>query len=430
MKIRIDKAKAAYEGELFKSSFGFKGNKLTGVWQSVVALSGGGEFGVGVGVQSVLWSDSSVFAKYGEDESNKMMFSVTELAASLISGGEFSSPKEIIDFVFPECKKHAERVTKMKVTDTFVLNALVALDMAAWQLFARVCGAVEFDFVFRGEGRGTRLANIPLITYGTGIDEVLRMAKDGVSIFKIKLGCDPDGDGDPEKMLLWDKARALRIHNALKDIKTPYTEQGGIVYYFDANGRYDTKERLSELVSFFEKEGIAERTVLFEEPFPEDKKIYVGDIPICFAADESAHSLRDVEERIALGYKAITLKPIAKTPSVTVEMARAAYAAGVQCFCADLTVNPLMVEWNKNFAARLTPIKGMKIGIVESNGAQNYVRWEEMKSYVPRKNTESDATVYTLDEDFYKNAGGLFELSPHYASLIKEKDPEFFEVAK
>ena len=114
----------------------------------------------------------------------------------------------------------------------------------------------------------------------------------------------------------------------------------------------------------------------------------VGDIPICFAADESAHSLADVKRRIELGYKAITLKPIAKTPSVTIEMANAAYSAGVQCFCADLTVNPLMVEWNKNFAARLRPLHGMKIGVVESNGAQNYVNWEKMKGYVPRKNTK------------------------------------------
>ena len=78
MKIKIEKAASAYEPELFKTSFGFKGNKLSGVWQTVVALSGCGEIGIGLGVESVLWSDSSVFAKFGEDESNKMMFAVTE----------------------------------------------------------------------------------------------------------------------------------------------------------------------------------------------------------------------------------------------------------------------------------------------------------------------------------------------------------------
>ena len=117
---------------------------------------------------------------------------------------------------------------------------------------------------------------------------------------------------------------------------------------------------------------------------------------------------------------------IAKTLTVSREMADAAYAAGVQCFCADLTVNPLMVEWNKNFAARLRPLSGMKIGVVESNGAQNYVNWEKMKNYVNRKDTESDATVYTLDGAFYNNAGGLFTIPEHYKELVLKRYPDFF----
>ena len=84
-----------------------------------------------------------------------------------------------------------------------------------------------------------------------------------------------------------------------------------------------------------------------------------------------------------------------------------------------------MVEWNKSFAARLKPIPGMKIGVVESNGAQNYSNWEIMKTYVPRKSTETDATVYTLDSEFYENGGGLFELSEHYLNLIKKTNPDF-----
>ena len=42
MKIKIERTACAYEPELFKTAFGFKGNKLTGVWQTVVMLSGGG----------------------------------------------------------------------------------------------------------------------------------------------------------------------------------------------------------------------------------------------------------------------------------------------------------------------------------------------------------------------------------------------------
>ena len=173
------------------------------------------------------------------------------------------------------------------------------------------------------------------------------------------------------------------------------------------------------------KRVLLKNTVLFEEPFSTDSDIYVGDLPICFAADESIHSISDVRQRISQGYGAMTLKPIAKTLTVTREMARIAQDSGVQCFCADLTVNPLMVEWNKNFAARLTPLHGMKIGVVESNGAQNYINWEEMKSYVPRKSTETDASIYTLDAGFYHNAGGLFELSGHYISLLNKNNPRF-----
>jgi len=428
MKIKIEKAASAYEPELFKTAFGFKGNKLTGVWQTVVMLSDGKEVGMGLGVQSVLWSDRSVFVKFGEEKSNSLMFSITEHALNMIVEREFSSAKEITDYVFDSCFAYAKQITGMNVTETFVLNALVPLDMAAWHLFARLSHADSFDFIYKGVGRCEKLANIPLITYGTPVDDVLRMAEDGICIFKIKLGSDPDGDGDLQKMLEWDKGRALEIHNAVKDMATDYTESGRIVYYFDANGRYDTKERLCELVRFLEEHGIAERTVLFEEPFAEENEIFIGDIPICFAADESAHSLADVKRRIELGYKAITLKPIAKTPSVTIEMANAAYSAGVECFCADLTVNPIMVEWNKNFAARLPLLSGLKIGVVESNGAQNYKNWEKMKGYVTRESTESDASIYTLDSKFYENAGGLFEISEYYSALVKKKHPGFFEV--
>ena len=242
------------------------------------------------------------------------------------------------------------------------------------------------------------------------------MAKSGVCIFKIKLGADPDGDGDRDKMLEWDKNRALEIHRLIKDIPNPYTDCGKAVYYFDANGRYDIKDRLINLIDFMQDEGIAERTVLFEEPFAPDNKIYVGDMGINFAADESAHSLEDVKERIALGYGTITLKPVAKTMSVSIAMADYAEKNGVQCFCADLTVNPLMVQWNKNFAARLAPLMGMKIGVVESNGAQNYVNWEQMKQYLPYDDTGDD-TVYTIDDRFYKTGGGIFEMPDYYLRL-------------
>lgn len=419
--MKIDRAYTAYENEPLKTAFGFKGNALTYLTQSVVYLSDGSDFGMGVGVQSVLWSDAAVFKELGEDKGNELMYSITRYAAELLEGNEYEDPADAILSVIPKCLDYAEKNIGHEVKQTFVLNALVPVDFALWTLYAKKRGFTEFDSVYKGNGRNKLLANIPLITYNTEISDVIKMAEAGRCIFKIKIGSDPDKDGDPQKMLSWDKARAKAIHDALASVTTPHTDSGRPVYYFDANGRYDTKERLVELIDYFDREGILSNTVLFEEPFSEDNKIYVGDLPCVFAADESAHSINDVKERIELGYKAITLKPIAKTLSVTMEMADYAHRMGVQCFCADLTVNPLMLEWNKNVAARIKPLHGMKIGVVESNGAQNYVNWAQMCDYFNGFCDTCGSSFYELGDPFY-NATDVFSESEHYLGLIKARN--------
>lgn len=421
MSITVKNAACGYEPELFIGSFGFKGSKLSGVWQTAVKLESTSEIGIGLGVQSVLWSDARIFLAFGEQKSNELMFSVTEHAAELIRGMSFDHPGEVVRTVFADCFSFAKHITGADVTETFVLNALVPLDFAAWSLWARENGISDFDEIYRGSCRASKLATIPLITYHTSTHDIARMANEGTAIFKIKLGFDPDGDGDPEKMLAWDKARALEIHKLVCDTDCPYTDCGHPVYYFDANGRYDTKERLRELISFLERNGILERTVLLEEPFDAANKLYVGDLPVCVAADESAHCLSDVKERIDLGYKAITLKPIAKTLSVTVEMADYALAHGAQCFCADLTVNPAMVEWNKRFAARIPPIKGMRIGLLETNGAQNYRNWANMLTYIPTVSGTGDA-VLSLDSGFYSSDDSIFGIPEHYLKLTEKEE--------
>jgi len=160
---------------------------------------------------------------------------------------------------------------------------------------------------------------------------------------------------------------------------------------------------------------------LLEEPFPEEAEIDVRDIPVRLAADESAHSDTDAARRIELGYGAIALKPIAKTMSMSLRIAALAHKKGVPCFCADLTVNPILVDWNKNVAARLAPLPGVKIGVVETNGHQNYRNWERMKSYHPRAGapwTEMTRGLFHLDDDFYASGGGILEQSEHYLGLV------------
>ena len=89
-----------------------------------------------------------------------------------------------------------------------------------------------------------------------------------------------------------------------------------------------------------------ERIVVLEEPFAEENTCDVRGLPVMVAADESAHSPEDVKKRIALGYRAIALKPIAKTLTVTFRMIEEAMKTHTPCFCADLTVGPYMAEIN------------------------------------------------------------------------------------
>ncbi|MCF7837368.1 MAG: L-alanine-DL-glutamate epimerase, partial [Candidatus Marinimicrobia bacterium] len=137
--------------------------------------------------------------------------------------------------------------------------------------------------------------------------------------------------------------------------------------------------------------------------------------------DESAHSEREAAERMDLGYGAIALKPIAKTLSQSLRIAQQAHARGIPCFCADLTVNPILVDWNKNVAARLAPLPGLRVGVLESNGHQHYRDWERMRAFHPRADapwTRIRNGCFPLGDDFYATAGGIFEPSAHYQELV------------
>ena len=118
----------------------------------------------------------------------------------------------------------------------------------------------------------------------------------------------------------------------------------------------------------------------------------------------------DVEKRLELGYKAVALKPIAKTMSVSFDMAAAIYKAGGQCLCADLTVVPLLAEWNKQFAARIGALKGMNCGCIEINGNQNYKNWESLCDMLPSGlvyKSEKNG-CFDIDENDYRAGAKLF----------------------
>lgn len=429
MKILI--ARTAFEIEPLLHPFGFKGGTLTSLWQYPVYLETAcGESVVGLGSQNTLWSDAALYAGCSPDASSAMMYLITEYAAKQLCGMELTTPPEMLDAIRPAVADYAKKVTAHPaLRETFVLNALVGVDHALWKLYEKAQGGAGFDAVIPEGARAAlchrydKVSVIPLISYGVIMEEVRQLAQDGCFLLKIKIGSDPEKDGDLDKMLSWDKKRLLDVHNAVKDVHTPYTESGNIAYYLDANGRYDSLERLKALLDYAEQIGALARTILVEEPFPEEYKVSVASLPVCVAADESAHSPEDVAERIALGYRAIALKPIAKTMSVTLRMIEVAHAQGVPCFCADLTVGPLLLEINKSFAARLACLPGLKLPVVESNGWQNYRNWAAMQQYNPvndRPWTVLKNGLYELDDSFYSMGGGMFLDYPHYRQLVLE----------
>ena len=426
--ITIQNISANFEREPLIRPFGFKGGYMREIWQTVAGLeSANGIRAVGLNSQSILWLDADVFAAHTESAGNSLMFAMTEFALQRAKGKSFETPLDLLDQLLPDVWEYGKRITgKPDLRLTFALNALVGVDAAAWILYARENGFKSFDEMiperFRPvlSYRHRQIASIPLMAYAIPMEEIVRHVNEGYFFMKVKIGSDPDHDGDREKMLQWDMQRISAIHEAIGNRTTPYTENGKIPYYFDANGRYDSKERLQRFLDHCKKIGAFDQIAVVEEPFPENYKAYVGDLGVRVAADESAHCDDDVKERIELGYGAIALKPIAKTLSMTLKIAEVAHKAHVPMFCADLTVGPIQVDWNKSFAARIAPLPGIKVGVVETNGHQNYKRWDTLCGYHPRAHapwTKVTNGCFTLGDDFFNESAGILEDSEHYFNL-------------
>jgi L-alanine-DL-glutamate epimerase-like enolase superfamily enzyme len=427
--LRITRTDCNFETEPFLAPFGFKGSYLTELWQTVALMeSESGRTGIGLGTQSVLWSDAGVFSSSPESAGNSMIYLLTSAALNMSKDVSFETPIDLLDQLLPQVYDYGVRITgRPDLRQTFALNALVAVDNAAWLLYSSEKGISNFDTMVPEAYRSSlsyrhkELANIPLMTYGVALEDIKGAVDDGFFLLKIKIGSDPDKDGDPEKMLAWDMNRLSEIHAAVGDCETSYTDDGHIPYYLDANGRYPNKEMLQRFIDHAEKIGALDRIVLLEEPFPENLEVDVSDIPVRLAVDESAHSDVDASRLIDMGYGAIALKPIAKTLSMSLKIAKVAYERNVPCFCADLTVNPILVEWNKNVASRLAPLPGIKIGVLESNGHQNYRNWELLHSYHPccgASWTRPVRGIFSLDDTFYAAGGGIYEPSEHYTGLV------------
>jgi L-alanine-DL-glutamate epimerase-like enolase superfamily enzyme len=425
--IQIKRVGSNFEREPLVRPFGFKGSYMSEIWQTINYLeSASGLHQIGLSSQGVLWSDASVFAGHSESGANALMYALSERALQMIKGQSFITPVELLDNILPEVIEFGKKITSNPhLRKTFALNALVGLDNAVWLLYAKENGMVTFDEMIPEAYRPAflnhhdKVAAIPLMAYNVPVDEINAAVNQGYFFIKIKIG----QPGTQEEMLEKDKARLSAIHQAIGNTRTTHSLNGKLPYYFDANGRYEKKETLMKLLDHARKIGALDQIAIIEEPFPEELETDVSDIPVRIAADESAHTDVDAIRRMQMGYKAIALKAIAKTLSMTMKIAQAAFERNIPCFCADLTVNPVLVEWNKNVAARLQSFPGLgSLGLLESNGYQNYKNWGDMMSYHPRKDApwvKPNNGVYTLDKEFYRSGGGIFDPMPHYEEMFK-----------
>ena len=427
-KITIQSVDSNFEREPLIRPFGFKGIYQKEFWVSAGLLeSDKGNKHVGLMTQCVAWSDLNVFLAHSEAAGNMLLHNTLEYALKQIKGASFTTPIALQDAILESTHEYGKKITEnKKLRKTFTLSSMVALDNAAWMLYAQENGFRTFDEMIPAayrpalSHRHSKVAHVPLFSYNIPLSEIEDAVKQGYFFMKIKIG----RPGSQEEMLKGDMARIEAIHKLIGHRETPHTKNGKIPYYFDANGRYEKKETLQRLLDHARKVGMFDQIAVIEEPFPEDADINVGDLGVRIAADESAHTAHDVEKRIQMGYGAIALKSAAKTLSMTLRMAKIAHEHNVPCFLADLTCTPILVDWNKNIAARLAPFPDLgDMGLLESNGHQNYVNWKDLVSYHPYPDgswINSKDGIYNLNNEFYEKSGGVLAESEHYLGLFQD----------
>lgn len=426
-KISIREVSSNFEREPLATPYGFKGGYMTNVWQTVARMEDDrGVSKIGLGTQNTLWSDARVFAQHSENGGNALMYAISEYALQLAKGQSFTSPVELLDDILEEVYAYGKKITQQpELRKTFALNALVGFDNAAWLLYADANNISNFDDLIPEKYRPgmsehhPHVASVPSFSYATPVSQMKTLADQGYFFMKIKLG----HPGTQEEMLQKDIAKLTEIHKAIGQGETSHTENRKIPYYFDMNGRYEHKDSLKRLLDHARKIGAYDQIVVIEEPFPEEYREDVSEFEVRLVSDESAHTDKDAAERIDMGYQGIALKPIAKTLSMTFKIAQLAYEKNIPCLCADLTVNPILVDWNKNVAARLPAWPGFSgMGAMENNGHQNYRDWKQMMSYLPYPEAEwvhAKDGLFPTGEAFYEKSGGIFKQSEHYTQLFK-----------
>jgi len=404
--------------------FAFKGGAFTEKWLTAVRLRTAETTGIGVGGLAILWSDPAVFRAHSETGGNLLMALVTEFAAQALVGTDPASPVDAVQALLPQAHEYARNLTgQPELRRTFALNALVGVDNALWQLHAAKHGLTNFDQLVPAFAKDAlcarqhRLVRLPAITYSFDDARLTLLAESGCFLPKIKIG----HPGTQEEMLARDCARLSELHDQLGSAPADYSEDGRLLYYLDANGRYESADTLHRLFDHLDRIGMLDQILLIEEPFPEENQGEVGDLPTMIAADESLHDVGDIRRRIDQGYGAMTLKAAGKTLSMTFTMAAAAHARGIPALVADSGCVPALLGWNLNVAARLPSLPGMNCGILESNGLESYRNWAELVHAHPTcgaRFLSKNTATFELGDAFHAGHAGILDPPMPYASVF------------
>jgi L-alanine-DL-glutamate epimerase-like enolase superfamily enzyme len=413
--VRISGYRFGVHREPLGHPFRFKGGAFTEKWITVTSLHTSEGFAeTGIGGLAVLWSDPEVFFSRSEAGGNLAMSLIAEEAARMLVGREVESPIDVISELADEVADYARAVTgRPRVRKTFILNCLVSIDLALWKLLARERGTEDLwelipeDCRLGLSERHSRVGRVPLIGYGMPPERAAALVDGGCFLLKIKLG----PAGSQEDMLLADKEWLSSLHLALKDKETPHTAGGKVLYYLDANARYEREETLLRLLEHADSIGMLSRVLLLEEPYPEEMDVSVAGLPVRVAADESVHGPEDVARKMNAGYRAFAIKPAGKTLSLSLLTVREAARRDLLCFVADSACVPILAEWNKNIAARLPALPELSCGILESNGEDHYARWNVLVGQHPVAGAPWIAAAhgfFSTGEDFFRCSGGIF----------------------
>lgn len=429
--MRIVSADLDIQREPFARPFAFKGAAFHEKWNLVVCLEDdAGTRAYGIGGLAVLWSDPEVFSTHTETGGNALMVATLERALQAAGKVDWDRPPDLLRAVREEADSFARWATGRgpRLQSTFVLNALVALDNAAWVLWARRNNRPGFDDWIPPTaaavlgGRQTHVALTPAVGYNMPDEQIAGLLHDGAAVLKVKIG----HPGDEAAMAAGDCRTLQRLQPLLQGAHTPLTASGDVVLYLDANGRYRSKSALQRVLDEARRLDLLERIIVLEEPFAADLEETVGDLGVLVAADESLHDPADVARRQQAGYGAVAIKPAGKTLSVAFDMLAEAADNDMVAFVADNACVPVLVEWNKNVAARLPAFPGVLGGMMESNGAENYGRWAQMLAEHPCAGASwlgARGGAWELDQEYYRDSGGILLDPDPYLAELRRRSP-------